>query len=139
LLRARRIDVIAHIERHHLPCAHDPSNVDPRFLRTRVRRELVPLLEELSPGIVPHLCALAEMMVEGGGAGTGRAGDDSIAARGSGTDPLAGLGRAQRQAIEQARLRGKSSVTLRVRGGREISISLGEGRAPTTREPGETR
>src|SRR5262249_28195938 len=34
-----------------------------RFLRTRVRRELVPLLEELSPGIVDHLTALADELV----------------------------------------------------------------------------
>ena len=38
LYRARRLDVEAHVARHRLPCARDPSNEDPRFLRTRVRR-----------------------------------------------------------------------------------------------------
>jgi tRNA(Ile)-lysidine synthase len=60
LVRARRTDIVAHVERHLIPHAHDPSNVDPRFLRTRVRRQLLPLLVELSPRIVEHLCGLAD-------------------------------------------------------------------------------
>ncbi len=59
-VRARRSDVIAHVDRHDLPHAHDPTNQDPRFLRTRVRREAMPLLELLSPRIVEHLCDLAD-------------------------------------------------------------------------------
>jgi tRNA(Ile)-lysidine synthase len=62
LLRARRTTVTAHIERHAIPFATDPSNADPRFLRVRVRREVMPLLEELSPGIVEHLVALADQL-----------------------------------------------------------------------------
>jgi tRNA(Ile)-lysidine synthase len=61
-LRARRTDVLAHLERHTIPYSIDPSNDDPRFLRTRVRRELLPLLIDLSPGIVAHLCALADQL-----------------------------------------------------------------------------
>ncbi len=64
LIRARRTDVVAHVERHRLPFAEDPSNRDPRYLRSRVRAELVPLLEELGPGIVGHLEALADELVE---------------------------------------------------------------------------
>jgi tRNA(Ile)-lysidine synthase len=64
LLRARRMDVLAHLARHELPYASDPSNVDPRFLRVRVRHELLPLLEQLSPGIVGHLTALADQLGE---------------------------------------------------------------------------
>jgi tRNA(Ile)-lysidine synthase len=60
LYRARRVDVEAHIARHHLPFAVDPSNSDPRYLRARVRRELLPALERLSPRIVEHLCRLAD-------------------------------------------------------------------------------
>ena len=59
-LRARRPDIDAHIERHHVPFATDPSNRDPRFLRARVRMQLLPELERLSPRIVEHLCALAD-------------------------------------------------------------------------------
>lgn len=60
LVRARRADVLAHNERHAVPTVHDPSNDDPRFLRVRVRRELLPLLDQLSPGMVEKLCSLAE-------------------------------------------------------------------------------
>jgi tRNA(Ile)-lysidine synthase len=63
-IRARRADVMAHVERHRLAYAHDPTNRDPRFLRTRVRHEVLPLLAELSPRIVEHLCDLADSAVE---------------------------------------------------------------------------
>jgi len=59
-LRARRADVLAHLRRHEVAFAEDPSNLDRRFLRTRVRHEVMPLLEDLSPGVVRHLCALAD-------------------------------------------------------------------------------
>jgi tRNA(Ile)-lysidine synthase len=60
MLRARRRDIDAHVARHRIPFATDPSNRDPRFLRTRVRHEVVPALELLSPRAVEHLCALAD-------------------------------------------------------------------------------
>jgi tRNA(Ile)-lysidine synthase len=61
-LRADRAAIDAHIRRHDVPFAVDPSNRDPRFLRARVRHELMPLLTELSPRIVEHLCALATQL-----------------------------------------------------------------------------
>jgi tRNA(Ile)-lysidine synthase len=63
-LRARRADILGHIHRHGIPFATDPSNGNPRFTRVRVRRDLLPLLEELNPAIVDHLCALADMLGE---------------------------------------------------------------------------
>ena len=107
LLRARRSDVLAHLTRHRLAFAEDPSNADLRFTRVRVRRELVPLLEDLSPGVVDHLCSLADMLVPE-------------------LDPLAslGLGRAQRQAIERAQRLGRKGVELRLRGGRRVEATF---------------
>jgi tRNA(Ile)-lysidine synthase len=61
-LRARRADIDAHLRRHAVPFATDPSNANPRFARTRVRHELMPLLESLSPSIVLHLNALADQL-----------------------------------------------------------------------------
>ena len=63
MLRARRADIEAHVRRHHVPCSSDPSNRDPRFLRTRVRFELLPVLERLNPRVVEHMCALADELV----------------------------------------------------------------------------
>jgi len=68
MIRATRTDVDAHVARHRLVVAHDPSNRDPRFLRTRVRAELMPLLLELNPGAVRHLCAVADAMSGGASA-----------------------------------------------------------------------
>ena len=115
LLRARRADVLAHLTRHRLPFAHDPSNADPRFARVRVRRELVPLLEDLSPRVVDHLCSLADMML-------------------SEADPLAalGLGRAQRQAIERAQRLGRKGIELRLRGGRCVDATFPGGQIVLT-------
>jgi tRNA(Ile)-lysidine synthase len=60
MIRATRADVLAHISRHCLAHALDPSNEDPRFTRARIRRDLVPLLRALDPRIVDHLCQIAD-------------------------------------------------------------------------------
>ncbi len=60
ILRARRSDILSHVLRHRIPHCNDPSNRDPRFLRVRVREEVLPLLERLNPGVVDHMYALAD-------------------------------------------------------------------------------
>lgn len=62
MIRASRRDVALHLERHRVPFCEDPSNCDPRYLRSRVRHELLPLLTELSPGVVSHLATLADQL-----------------------------------------------------------------------------
>jgi tRNA(Ile)-lysidine synthase len=79
-LQARRADIDAHLIRHDVPYATDPSNRDPRFLRVRIRHELMPLLVTMSPAIVTHLCALADQLR-------------------AGPDPLSGLPRSTRDAL----------------------------------------
>ncbi|MGH7280746.1 MAG: tRNA lysidine(34) synthetase TilS [Polyangiaceae bacterium] len=64
LLLARRADIECHIQRHDVPFSVDPSNADPRFLRSRVRHELIPLMNELNPGAVDHLCRLAAELLD---------------------------------------------------------------------------
>lgn len=63
-LRARRDDIVRHVDRHRIPYATDPSNADPRYLRTRVRAEVLPLLATLDPQIVDHIGALADELGE---------------------------------------------------------------------------
>jgi tRNA(Ile)-lysidine synthase len=60
LIRAGRRDVELHLERHRIASASDPSNADPRYLRTRIRMEVLPLLASLDPAVTTHLCALAD-------------------------------------------------------------------------------
>jgi tRNA(Ile)-lysidine synthase len=59
-IHARRAAVALHVGRHELPFAVDPSNSDTRFLRARVRAEVLPLLERINPRVVEHMCALAD-------------------------------------------------------------------------------
>lgn len=118
LIHARRADVLAHLRRHALPFATDPSNADPRFSRVRVRRELLPLLEELSPRVVEHLGALADMLRQ------------ELAP----DEALATLGRAQRQTVERAKKLGKKQARVRVAGGEELVVTFPEGGIVLTKQ-----
>lgn len=60
LIRVGREDIDRYLARHQVPSVRDPSNEDPRFLRVRVRRELLPLLRELGAGVEEHLNELAD-------------------------------------------------------------------------------
>lgn len=126
LIAARRQDVLAHLHRHALPFCNDPSNLDPRFARVRVRHELLPLLEELSPAIVDHLSALADMLASPG--------PEGVAPRPSGpaSGGLEALGRAQRLAVERARRLGRRSLRLRLPGGRDVDVTFPGGRIVLT-------
>jgi tRNA(Ile)-lysidine synthase len=48
LLALRRAETAGLCAELDLPVVHDPSNLDPRHLRNRVRHELLPLMAELS-------------------------------------------------------------------------------------------
>jgi tRNA(Ile)-lysidine synthase len=113
LLRARRADVMAHLTRHAIAYASDPSNLDPRFTRVRVRRELLPLLEELSPNVVEHLTSIADML----GAASIEEPESPVA-----------LGREQRRAIDRAQRLGRRSVKLRVQDGRDVEATFPDGK-----------
>ncbi len=62
LLAARRGDVLAHVARHGIDVAHDPTNDDRAHPRVRLRREVLPRLEELSPAVVRHLNRVADLI-----------------------------------------------------------------------------
>ncbi len=116
LIRARRSDVQRHLSRHRLPFALDPSNEDRRFARVRVRLEVLPLLETLSPGIVGHLNALADQLHR----------DDPLPIV---TDPAGNpvpLGRAQIDAIRHARSR-HTRARIRLAGGWEVAVEAKSG------------
>jgi len=55
-----RDDVAAYCAALDLTVLDDPSNSDPRFLRSRVRHELLPALEQVFPAARRRLCVLAE-------------------------------------------------------------------------------
>jgi len=114
LVRARKSDVRLHLARHGVASAEDPSNRDRRHLRVRVREELLPLLAELSPGIVEHLNALADAL-------------DPERRETSPDGPS--LGRAQRRELERALALGRAGAQIWLPGGAVLGLD------PTTLEP----
>lgn len=133
LLLATRRDVLAHVARHGLPHAADPSNEDRRFLRARVRHEVLPLLEALSPEVRAHLAALADALGPSADA-SGEAGP-----RAPLYDPVLGplaleldgepvrLGRGQLDVLRSARRRGRAGVELTLSGAGPVLAELGPG------------
>ncbi len=59
-IRAPKEAILAHLRRHEIPFCVDPSNENRRFLRARIRFDVLPKLEELNPQVVLALCALAD-------------------------------------------------------------------------------
>jgi len=116
-VRARKADVMAHIARHHLPAAADPSNENPRFVRVRVRQQLLPLLIELSPQIVDNLNALADDAAEALPAVLDEAGQPVF------------LNRAQRRELRRARHVGARERIFHLPGGRVLRVNPATGRA----------
>jgi len=114
--RARKADIVAHLGRHALDFSEDPSNRQSRFLRTRVRFELLPLLEQLSPQIVSHLCALADALGEGGQ----RAAELSALTDERGVALV--LNRAQRGLVGRARTFGQRAARVSLPNGRELIL-----------------
>ncbi len=132
--RARKTDVSAHLARHRLAFDEDPSNSNRRFLRTRVRYEVLPLLEQLSPQIVAHLCALSDALLSPpplpGEAGALH-GPLLVDGRGvvDGQGVALVLNRAQRVLVGRARTFGQRSARVSLPNGRELSLD------PVTLEP----
>lgn len=59
LLGVGRPEILAWLRARGEPFFEDPSNDRPEFLRVRIRKEVVPLLESLVPGVEERLAALA--------------------------------------------------------------------------------
>jgi tRNA(Ile)-lysidine synthase len=62
LLDRSRAEVLRYLGDRGLPWTEDPSNASPRFLRNRIRRELLPLLESLTPSVESRLCRMADLL-----------------------------------------------------------------------------
>ncbi len=62
LLTITHADALGYCQQCNLTPLEDESNTDPRFLRNRIRHELLPLLESINPGIRSTLLRNAEVM-----------------------------------------------------------------------------
>jgi len=61
LLEVTRAQILTYCQEHALAPLEDQSNADPRFLRNRIRHQLLPLLQELNPAIRQTLLRNAEV------------------------------------------------------------------------------
>lgn len=75
-LEVPRAELHAHVRRHRLPARLDTTNLEPRYLRNRLRKELLPLIEaRYRPGFARRLATLAAaLQAEGGGDADGSGG-----------------------------------------------------------------
>jgi tRNA(Ile)-lysidine synthase len=62
LLAVAHADTLAYCRQHQLVPLDDASNSDTRFLRNRIRHDLLPFLESINPGIRATLLRNAEVM-----------------------------------------------------------------------------
>lgn len=60
LLPLTRAEVTEYLKRHGLAARTDASNVDPKFTRNWVRREILPRLEKRAPGVKERLATIAD-------------------------------------------------------------------------------
>ncbi|MEA2695975.1 MAG: tRNA(Ile)-lysidine synthase, partial [Myxococcales bacterium] len=114
LLDVRRTQIETYLRRRSLPFVEDPSNLDSRFTRARVRHRWLPLLREENPRLAEALVALGADARRLAGAG----GVASI-------DP-AHVGRAAAATIRQLQRRGGTAL-VDVAGGR-IEVAYGRTR-----------
>lgn len=64
LLETSRADIDGYVRRHQIPYMEDETNADTRFTRNRLRLEVFPLLEEISPGCTGRMAATADLLRE---------------------------------------------------------------------------
>ncbi len=62
LIDRTRAEVVEHVRSRGLPHLEDPSNATPRFLRNRVRSEVLPVLRSLAPQAVRAMARAADLL-----------------------------------------------------------------------------
>ena len=62
LLKTTREDILAYLKQEGLSYRQDSSNLSPLYRRNRVRRDLLPVMEDITPGIVRLLERQAEVL-----------------------------------------------------------------------------
>lgn len=127
LIRVRKATIALHLERHGLQFASDPSNENERFLRVRVRTELLPLLESMNPAVVEHLNALADALA---------AGPPPCVLDAQGKPVF--LGRDQVRALRRASARNLRHARIWLAGGQELTIDEKTGGYRLEKRPSET-
>lgn len=87
LLGVGRDRIMAYAREHGIPFREDSSNAAPKYLRNRVRAELLPLLEDLRPGARDTM-ARASLLLRELAAAAGRQVEQEAARLPGGPDPV---------------------------------------------------
>lgn len=64
MLTLTRDEVERYLKEHGVPHVEDESNADPAYTRNRLRREVLPLLEQLNPRAVEHITQTAARLAQ---------------------------------------------------------------------------
>ena len=64
LIEIKRDEIESYLKAQGMSYVTDSSNFSPRYLRNRIRMELIPLLLQYQPRLIDHLGQLADMMRE---------------------------------------------------------------------------
>lgn len=65
MIGAYKRDVMLHITRKNIPYVNDPSNMNTdKYLRSKVRYNIMPELEKINPNIAEALCNLSDNVLE---------------------------------------------------------------------------
>jgi len=62
LLWAKREDIEHYIQKNAYDFVEDASNASEQYTRNRIRHQVIPLLEEVNPKCVTHICSAAEKL-----------------------------------------------------------------------------
>lgn len=66
MLTVTRREAEEYLRRHQIPHVEDESNTDLAYTRNRLRREVLPLLEQINPRATQHIAATARRLREDG-------------------------------------------------------------------------
>lgn len=64
LLTTPRKNIEEYLRLHHLPHVEDSTNADDIYTRNRVRHQLIPLLEQFQPQLIPHMTQTARLLAQ---------------------------------------------------------------------------
>src|SRR4030042_1434879 len=64
LLGIKREEIMDYLKVRQPPYAFDSSNMDKRYLRNRIRLELLPMMQDYEPQVIDRLCRLADIIRE---------------------------------------------------------------------------
>ena len=64
LLNQNKAELEAYAKEHKLKWVEDPSNQNTRFRRNAIRKEIIPRLEKIQPGVIANLARSADLLAQ---------------------------------------------------------------------------